>query len=392
MSTIATPHHRSITNVTRGPEGRQPCYLLAMQVRTLTLTAAALTAALTLAGIGLAEAAPAQPPRLGGPCTADQPPSPRFDCVNGTWAAKTSSSKKPTPTKKPARKPSATSTATPSVPSTTASAPGWTSAPSNTLFTRGSLTIGTSLSTSAPAVGSVFACQLLRGDAAAGGNRQPWIHGAAWNPAEKLKVSGANAWPGTISITTRGAQRVLAGNGLPVTSKTGTFPIAMRDPARRYDGNPNAISANAFTVTVPAQPQVAAAPSCMRGGPIGYTTNGVAIFNALDAANRDAAVYEVLDQCWGHPERDGRYHFHTISSCTDAGSATQNSPVWGFMRDGFPITGPWENGVQLTTKDLDICHGKTSEITLDGRKVTTYHYVATEEYPYTASCYRGTPQ
>lgn len=328
---------------------------------------------------------------------ASQPSSPRFDCVNDTWVAKGSAAKGSTPAKKPSgKKPAAKQSARPSASATpqpsVVTLAGWTPGPSNAMFTAGTLTIGTGVSTSGPTIGSVFACQLLRGDAAAGGNRQPWIHGATWNPAEKLKVLGANVWSGSVSITTSGAQRVLSGNGLPVTTKTGNFPIAMNDPARRYDGNPNRISANAFSVTVPANPQIAASPSCMRGGPIGYTTNGVAIFNALDAANRDAAVYEVLDQCWGHPERDGKYHFHTISSCTDAGSATQNSPVWGFMRDGFPITGPWENGVQLSTKDLDICHGKTSEILLDGRRVTMYHYVATEDYPYTASCYRGTPQ
>lgn len=362
----------------------------------MTLPVAGLVAGIMLATIGTAEAAPPPPPRLGGPCLASQPASPQFDCVNGTWVAKkpgprptakkTPSSKKPT-TGRPSAKPSSSS-----VPPEASASAGWTAGPSNAMFSSGTLAIGTGVSTSGPAVGTVFACQLLRGDASAGGTRQPWINGATWNPADKLKVQGANAWNGSVSITMNGAQRVLAGNGLPVTSQTGNFPIAMSDPARRYDGNPNSIRANAFTVTVPANPQLANAPTCMRGGPIGYTTNGVAIFNALDAANRDAAVYEVLDQCWGHPERDGRYHFHTISSCTDAGSAAQNSPVWGFMRDGFPITGPWENGVQLTTKDLDVCHGKTSEITLDGRTVTTYHYVATQDYPYTASCYRGTPQ
>jgi hypothetical protein len=44
----------------------------------------------------------------------------------------------------------------------------------------------------------------------------------------------------------------------------------------------------------------------------------------------------------------------------------------------------------LTTSDLDECHGITSEITLDGKKVTQYHYVMTEDFPYSIGCYRAT--
>ena len=348
--------------------------------------------AIAVVGSGLAQAVP-RPPKPGTPCSTARPNPPGFACVKGTWRT----AKPARPGQRPSARPSARATTSPTPNASTpvvgsaASAPGWTTGPSNTLFSSGTLTIGTSVSLAGPQVGSVYACQLLGGDGQAGGNRQPWIHGTTWSPAEKLKVQGDRAWGGSASASVAGGQRILSGNGLPVTSHTGTFPIAASDPARRYDGNPNAIAANAYQVSVPAVPQVAAAPSCMRGGAIGYTTNGVAIFNALDAANRDAAVYEVLDQCWGHPERNGKYHVHTMSTCADAGSATANSPVWGFMLDGFPITGPWEGGVRLTTADLDVCHGRVSEITLDGARVTMYHYVATEEFPYTAGCYRGTP-
>jgi hypothetical protein len=45
----------------------------------------------------------------------------------------------------------------------------------------------------------------------------------------------------------------------------------------------------------------------------------------------------------------------------------------------------------LTTKDLDECHGITSTVQLDGKSVTAYHYVMTQDFPYSASCMRSTP-
>ena len=64
--------------------------------------------------------------------------------------------------------------------------------------------------------------------------------------------------------------------------------------------------------------------------------------------------------------------------------------VIGFALDGFPITGPRvADGNILSTKDLDVCHGITSEIQLDDTTVTTYHYVITQDFPYSVSCFRG---
>lgn len=264
----------------------------------------------------------------------------------------------------------------------------WSPTSSNALFTSGSQPIGTQVSTSKPAVGTVFLCRAMNGEGGAS-TVGPWVVGSRWYPGQKVKVDGARNLNGSVSGAVTAGRRVISGNGLPATSLAGEFPISSSSTAYKYDRNPNSIQGYSLNVSVPASPQVASSPSCLDGGAIGYTTNGVAIFNALDGGSRDAAAYETLDKCWGHPERTGQYHFHTMSTCVGGGSATKNSPVWGFLLDGFPITGPWENGVMLTTADLDLCHGKVSTITLDGASVATYHYVATEDYPYTAGCYRG---
>jgi hypothetical protein len=40
------------------------------------------------------------------------------------------------------------------------------------------------------------------------------------------------------------------------------------------------------------------------------------------------------------------------------------------------------DGRELTSADLDECHGLTSAIEWDGQTVTMYHYVLTRDFPY----------
>ena len=117
--------------------------------------------------------------------------------------------------------------------------------------------------------------------------------------------------------------------------------------------------------------------------------SGVPLFNGFDAGMRDAAAHEVQDACQGHPQEQGEYHYHSLSSCfTDTSVHT----VLGYALDGFPITGPLvADGKYLTTEDLDECHGITSTIVEDGVETTAYHYVMTQDFPYSVSCFKGTP-
>ena len=64
--------------------------------------------------------------------------------------------------------------------------------------------------------------------------------------------------------------------------------------------------------------------------------------------------------------------------------------VEGYAADGFPITGSKVGeGKYLMSEDLDECHGITSGVTVDGKTVNTYHYVMTQDFPYSISCFRG---
>src|SRR5439155_17216704 len=121
----------------------------------------------------------------------------------------------------------------------------------------------------------------------------------------------------------------------------GTFPIGASDPASAYDRNPNSIGAQTIDWSLPAHPTAAAKPSCLSGGPIGIAVNGVPIFDALDAQQRDAVGHEVQDACGGHPAPSGMYHYHAVSPCLLRGVSTREaSPLVGFAIDGFPIYGP----------------------------------------------------
>ena len=217
----------------------------------------------------------------------------------------------------------------------------------------------------------------------------PWITGTTWNFLKKVTVDGAITWKqATFSNIIAGTMRVLTGNDLPVGQTTGVFPVASTDDAHQYDPNPNTISVQSLKDSLPANPTYSATPYCM-GGEVGVMTNGVALFDGFDAGLRDAPAHEVQDSNDGHPQGSGEYHYHSLPAFDHDALV---STVIGFAYDGFPITGPVvASGKYLTTDNLDECHGLTSTITLDGKQVTTYHYVMTYDFPYSASCFRGKP-
>jgi hypothetical protein len=244
--------------------------------------------------------------------------------------------------------------------------------------------------TDAPKAGFVYLCRT--GGPNAGGARTmgAWFSadGTTYDLTRKIAVQGQVSWPGSMSVTVAGAIRTIVTNDLPKDHATGVFPVAADDPAHQVDPNPNSIKAQSITYTLDTAPNVDPAPHCM-GGQVGVMTTGVELFNAFDALLRDAGAWEVQDSCQGHPEITGAYHYHSLSACI---TETSVNTVIGYALDGFPITGPkvGEHNV-LTTSDLDECHGITSTVALDGQEVTTYHYVMTQDFPYSVSCFRSTP-
>jgi len=237
--------------------------------------------------------------------------------------------------------------------------------------------------------GYVYACsgyaQNLKTSSGGAGSRGPWFVGTTqYDINKKAHVQGSKLWQAEFSNKIAGGTRTIITNDLP-THPTGVFPISAGDPAYAYDKNPNSIKGQTFTYSLSAEPSYGA-PQCL-GGQVGVMLTGVALFSGFDAGGRDAGAWEVQDSCSGHPEKSGTYHYHTLSSCIKDISV---KTVIGFALDGFPITGPKVgNNNILTTSDLDECHGLTSQIILDGKNTTMYHYVMTQDFPYSASCFRA---
>lgn len=246
--------------------------------------------------------------------------------------------------------------------------------------------------TTAAKTGYIYACsgyaQNIGTSQGGADKRGTWFvnNNTQYDTAKKPHVAGSVIWKPTFSDTLSGGNRIILSNDLP-NHPTGIFPIATADPAYAYDRNPNSIRSQTLSYALPASP-VYGSPHCM-GGEAGIMLSGVALFNAFDAGGRDAGAWEVQDGCSGHPQMSGEYHYHTLSSCIKDSSI---STVIGFALDGFPITGPkLSTHNVLTTANLDECHGIVSQITLDGKKVTTYHYVMTQDFPYSISCFRAQP-
>ena len=144
---------------------------------------------------------------------------------------------------------------------------------------------------------------------------------------------------------------------------------------------------------LPATPRIAVRESCVSFGAVGMLLTGGLLYNALDANGEDAVAHEIQDKCQGHPQRQGAYHYHNLTSCQKDENNKMHSALLGYAFDGFGIFGKYgENGKTLENSDLDACHGHIHSIDWDSKKIAMYHYHATWEYPYTLGCFKGTPQ
>jgi hypothetical protein len=250
--------------------------------------------------------------------------------------------------------------------------------------------------TTAPEQGGYWSCRTTFDGGAGGGSAGalPWLNGdGTWDATKKTTVDGSVEWPDAeLQVRRDGSTRVITTKNLPTDHATGEFPIDPSDDAYQSDRNPNSIQVQRFRIEIPAKPELADEPSC-GGGEVGILKSGVLLFAPIDANGRDAVAYEVQDECNGHPQISGAYHYHNGSQCVldalDTGRGRSKLIGWAF--DGFGIYGPRDaQGRELTSADLDECHGTTSTVVFNGKKQRMYHYVATRDYPYVVGCFRGT--
>lgn len=252
------------------------------------------------------------------------------------------------------------------------------------------------VTTSGPGrVGWTWSCSPGNPGAPGASKDGPWLSATTWNLVQKLAVSGSVSWKKKGAAYSEGstaATRTITTMSVPTIGTTGNFPIAPSDPAYEYDRNPGTVAAKKQVISIARNPVRAVKSTCLPMGAIGVARNGVLLYNALDARGMDARAHEVLDSCEGHPSPLA-YHYHAGSACvlgTNSNADPNSAVLFGYAFDGFGIYVERDkNGNMLTNKDLDACHGRTSPITWDGKKVNMYHYVVTQGFPYLLGCFAG---
>jgi len=247
----------------------------------------------------------------------------------------------------------------------------------------------------APRAGAIFTCDPRMfqmtggpGPVAVGA----WVDRSAgtYDVTQKVWVGGEVEFPdASFAIAVDGDRRTIRGNGLPVAESTGVYPVGPSDPAYRYDPNPNPITRQDIAFAIPAQPTLASTVSCTYKE-VGITIDGVELQGPLNSTGNDELAYNIQDSCSGGSQPGGRYHRHSLGDCVPR--IHERNALVGYALDGFGIFSPYDrDGNERTSADLDECHGTTSEIEWDGKRVTMYNYVLTRDYPYTVACFRGTP-
>ena len=166
--------------------------------------------------------------------------------------------------------------------------------------------------------------------------------------------------------------------------------VAYSGTNENFNLNPNRIDLNAnYTYKIPLNPTAASNPSPTQLGSIGLALNGVSFYNQYAGPNNQPLTDEIdsFDQYNGHPQRVGEYHYHVEP--TYLTQSQGNNVLLGFLLDGFPVYGPFENGERVVNSILDEYHGH-EHVTADYPE-GIYHYHITDADPYiNGSGYYGT--
>ena len=129
-------------------------------------------------------------------------------------------------------------------------------------------------------------------------------------------------------------------NYYTTASKQVTFPSTGLSDNSARSKNPNSISSQSITFSIPKTPTLKTSGLDSTSGSgldcIGLTTYGVCIFNN-QAAPGDSLVTEfaTMDNGDGHPQSSGKYHHHTEPYYI----SNDDKKFIGIALDGYPIYG-----------------------------------------------------
>lgn len=129
-------------------------------------------------------------------------------------------------------------------------------------------------------------------------------------------------------------------NYYTTSSNQVAFPTTgLSDGSTRHK-NPNSISTQSITMTIPKTPTYKSSGLDTTQGSgldcLGLTTNGVCIFNNQAAPGDSLTTeFQTMDNGDGHPQSSGRYHYHTEPYYL----SYNDSSLIGVMMDGYPVYG-----------------------------------------------------
>ncbi len=205
--------------------------------------------------------------------------------------------------------------------------------------------------------------------------------------------AGYDHFTSAVTVYADGSNVVVQANAIPDHGSP-YFPI--NDPRYEADGdptfmqNPNQIAQQTIEFRIPVSPQEATTHVETPLGPIGVAVNGVPLFNQYAGPNHQPLTVEIssFDQYDGHPQQTDIYHYHREPYALTAVNGKDS--LIGYLLDGFPVYGPVENGMTLTSADLDQYHGHFGPTPDYPQGI--YHYNITADAPYIAGAgFYGTP-
>ncbi len=216
-------------------------------------------------------------------------------------------------------------------------------------------------------------------------------------------------WGDNVTVTyTDGLLRYVS-DGLPNHERNAEYAVpnggVMVPDASSASAAPDPTKAQTYDYSITMVPTFADSPTDASLGAIGVMISGAALFNPYEGDGttvatqsnfsvKNAAGEDVwfLDDCAGHPNPMGQYHYHALPKCVVATVDIASGPshIIGIAFDGFPIYGDRDiDGNQLTATDLDACNGITSPTPEFPGGV--YHYALLDVADSTSSirCFSG---
>ncbi len=218
-------------------------------------------------------------------------------------------------------------------------------------------------------------------------------------------------WGANVTVTYSDGSLRYVSDGLPNHARDAEYALpnaggqAIPTAATATAGK-DPTKAQSYDYKIPVSPKKASTTTAASLGVIGVMISGAALFNPYEGDGTTVATQSnfsvknsqgqdvwFLDDCNGHPNPMGAYHYHALPSCVTSKVDTTNGPshIIGIAFDGYPIYGDRDlSGKRLTNSDLDSCNGITSATPEFPNGV--YHYVLLDVAGPASSirCFTGT--